>query len=102
MAVDAVVRFAGLRRVIPFFVKAVGEGEHVHRTEFDAVATTFAPVFNNRHQAFGDVDLLGVQGLSPECHSCFLKRWGLILAVVAEGGVCVRDVENQELTQEVQ
>ena len=86
MAVDAVIRPAGLRRVIPFLVKVVGEGEEMHRTEFYAVSTALAPIFNNRHQAFGDVDLLGVQGLSPECHNGFLKRWGLILTVVAGGG----------------
>ena len=71
MAVHTVIRFTGLRWVIPFFVKAVGEGEYMHRTKFNAVSTAFAPVFNNSHQTFRDVDLLGVQGLSPECHICF-------------------------------
>jgi hypothetical protein len=74
MAVHAVIRLAGLRRVIPFLVKMVRESEHMHRTKFNAVSTAFAPVFNNSHQSFRNVDLLGVQGLSPECHNCFLKR----------------------------
>jgi hypothetical protein len=74
MAVHALIGLRCLGRVIAFFVKAVGEGEHMHRAELNAVATAFASVFDNDHPTFGDADLLSVQGLSPECHNGFLKK----------------------------
>jgi hypothetical protein len=56
MAVDASVRLEEFGRVVALFVEALGKGQNVPGTEFDTVATSLAPVFDDMDNSFGNLD----------------------------------------------
>jgi hypothetical protein len=64
-AAGVVCDFGGM---VAFGVGPFGHDKHVLRAKFYAEATSLAALVNDVHDATGYLDVVPIQGLSPECH----------------------------------
>ena len=68
MAVDTVIRFFDLRRMIALLVESSRKFQNFLGTEFDAEPTSFASFIKDMYDAARNLDVIHIQGGSPEGH----------------------------------
>ena len=75
VAIDAVIRLKGFRRVVPFLVETGGKGQNAPGAEFDTVAAPFAAVIDDKNISSCNVDNIGIKRNTPEFHFSSLYRF---------------------------
>lgn len=72
MTVDTLLRLRDHRWMVPLAIEMPAELQNVPGAELDTVAAPFAAIFNDGDHPPGDLNLLGIKGYSPKCHSLCL------------------------------
>jgi hypothetical protein len=78
MAIDTVLRLFDIRRMIALLVESSRKLQDFLGAEFDAEPTAFASIVKDMHHAARNLNVVHIQGGSPESHDITLNLFGIL------------------------